>query len=114
MPLPATPRKTAAVSPKRSIEDFAGHLTSLGFDDWTASSKNGMTRFKGRIDDQTVTFQTYRAPGLVLQSASKCEKLPVKRRREEARKLRRKGHTQVEIADRLGVSQKTISNDLRA
>lgn len=42
------------------------------------------------------------------------EKLPPQSRREQAEALRTRGLTQAAIANELGVSQKTISNDLRS
>ena len=48
------------------------------------------------------------------QTTSRCVPLTIKQRRKEARRLSKIGLTQVDIAEKLGVSQKTISNDLNA
>lgn len=47
-------------------------------------------------------------------SISRQRKLQVEQRQRQVAELTLKGHTQSEIAERLGVAQPTVSNDLKA
>ncbi|MCD6619229.1 helix-turn-helix domain-containing protein [Aeromonas veronii] len=51
--------------------------------------------------------------GFRSKSMSVCSSLPIDERQSIAKQLYAEGLTQAEIAEHLGVSQKTISNDLK-
>ena len=82
------------------------------------SIKNGIKRVEGfNQKGEKIILETYSSGqttdgGYQHKSMSVCGSLPVDERRQVASELRDQGYTQIEIAKRLGVSQKTISNDL--
>lgn len=67
---------------------------------------------KGR-NGETIRVSTYRDGGFRERTVSHCERLTPTQRRKEARRMYRDGLTQIQIAERLGCSQKTISNDVK-
>ena len=113
---PTTPAvKPAPQNPTlRKLGEVSEFLQELGITEWTAKVKNGSTTFVGKADDGTITrFSNYSGNGFTERTVSKCVPLTPSERQEEARRLSRQKLTQIDIAERLGVSQKTISNDLR-
>ena len=90
-------------------------------DNITVSIKNGVRRVEGfnhngeRVVIETIVYSTEQVSngGYRQKNMSVCEPLAPEERKRVAAKLRSEGYTQTEIAKRLGVSQKTISNDLR-
>jgi DNA-binding NarL/FixJ family response regulator len=88
---------------------------SAGVLEWSISSTADVRRIKARtMAGEAVTLTQIVGPGYQEQTVSRCAGLTIKQRRIEAKKLRKRGLTQADIAERLGVSQKTISNDLTA
>ena len=77
---------------------------------------NGVVLTGKAFDDSTVRFASYanKRTGFTEQVVSTADPLvsPAMRARE-AKRMHKEGLTQHQIAERLGCSQKTISNDLR-
>ncbi|MFW7204176.1 helix-turn-helix domain-containing protein [Serratia sp. BNK-17] len=87
----------------------------LQLTDWKASSKSGQVTVSG-ISGRTgqhVRVTTYEGTGFSERTVSTCDLMPLDQRRQETQRLRSTGLSQQQIADRLGVSQKTVSNDLK-
>ncbi|TAL83320.1 MAG: helix-turn-helix domain-containing protein [Rhodanobacter sp.] len=84
----------------------------FGEGEWTAKQKNGCLTLTGKTPNGAVQVKHYNKNGLKQRTLSACEPLSIENRRFEAKRLHRENHTQHEIAEILGVSQKTISNDL--
>ena len=90
-------------------------------DNITITIRNGVRRVEGfnqngeKVIIETVAYGSGQTAGTGYRykSMSVCESLSVEERRKVALELKSQGLTQTEIAKRLGVSQKTISNDLR-
>ncbi|WP_420592125.1 helix-turn-helix domain-containing protein [Bacterioplanoides sp.] len=85
----------------------------------SVSIRNGKRTVEG-YDDQgrKVTMTTHigqseRSTGFRRQSMTVCDQLSIEERKKVARQLRDEGMTQDQIASQLGVSQKTVSNDLK-
>lgn len=98
----------------RKLNEVSSVLEEQGIVQWKATVKNGSTTFVGKTEDgTTVRYTNYTTNGFSEKTISKCEQLQISNRQAEAKRLSRLKHTQAEIAERLGVSQKTISNDLR-
>jgi DNA-binding NarL/FixJ family response regulator len=90
-------------------------LAETGVVEYRITSKNGLRKLKTKaLDGTAVMYSHYVGKGLEEQMTPRAKPLTIKQRRKEARRLRKMGLTQVDIADKLGVSQKTISNDLAA
>ena len=90
-------------------------------DNISVTIRNGKRTVEGynyngeKVVIQTTVFNKSTIENNALRSITMtvCDKQPVAERREEARRMKKDGKiSQVEIAKRLGVSQKTISNDL--
>lgn len=82
--------------------------------------RNGKRTVEGyNQNGEKVVIQTFinssaQSRGFRSQTMTVCDQLPVEERREVARRMKNDDKlTQAEIAKRLGVSQKTISNDLK-
>lgn len=107
---------TAAVNaPLERLKEIDHVFTAMGLVEWEASSKSGQRTIKGKTaDGQTVRLSSYDDNGFSERTISSCGRLSPPERKEEVRRLYNggRGLTQMQIADRLGVSQKTISNDL--
>ncbi len=111
-----------ALVAKSPLRVLAPHMAAIeetlaraGVVEYRITSKNGLRKLKTKsFDGATVMYAHYVGNGFEEQTTSRCVALTVKQRRTEARRLRKMGLTQVDIADKLGVSQKTISNDLAA
>ena len=75
--------------------------------------KDGVTKVQTvDLNDVTKTFTKFSDENIREFSSSVSNKTTKEKRKETAISLKKQGYTQDEIADRLGVSQKTISNDL--
>jgi hypothetical protein len=99
---------------RQEIDIIDGFLAENGFDEWVIKSRHGQRTLIGKTKDgETTRLSIYRKNGFSEQTLSSCAPLTPEQRRKEAKRLRKIGHTQTEIADRLGCSQKTISVDLR-
>jgi len=87
-------------------------------DNITISIKNGIRRVEGynnegqKVVIETIIHET-NTNGFQQKMMSVCDNLSVDDRRKVAKTLRSQGLTQEEIAKKLDVSQKTISNDLK-
>ena len=85
-----------------------------GFEEWVVKSTPGHKTISARTNDgEAVRYSSYTSDGFRESTSSSCARLPPTRRKAEAKRLSKKGLTQTEIAERLGCSQKTVSNDLR-
>lgn len=114
--------KTPSTQPASSTSLTPAEASMLLPDDITVSVKNGKRTVEGyNQSGEKVVIQTTvrkaspsRNNGFRSQTMTVCDQLPAEERREVARQLKQEENlSQVEIARRLGVSQKTISNDLR-
>ncbi|MGP0873248.1 hypothetical protein ACJ8QF_24100 [Serratia sp. CY81684] len=98
-----------------STAPVIGNLVQdLQLTDWKASSKSGQVTVSG-ISGRTgqhVRVTTYEGTGFSERTVSTCDPMSLAQRRQETQRLRSTGLSQQQIADRLGVSQKTVSNDL--
>lgn len=89
-------------------------VQSLGLVNFNVTCKNGQLTVSGTNQGgQKVRVSGYQANGYTEGSMSSFQPSTIDARRAEANRLKSLGLTQQEIADRLGVSQKTISNDLQ-
>jgi DNA-directed RNA polymerase specialized sigma24 family protein len=99
---------------RHEIDVIDDYLTGNGLEEWIMKSRHGQRTLIGKTKlGETVRLSTYRSNGFSEQIFSRCSPLSPEQRRQEAKRLRKIGFTQTEIADRLGCSQKTISGDLR-
>ncbi|MFJ1311875.1 helix-turn-helix domain-containing protein [Agrobacterium sp. P15N1-A] len=89
-------------------------LTEIGLEECTITIVKGKQTLKGVTKDKKAVHIVLRdgGNGFQEQIVSLCAALSPRERRIEAKKLRKEGLSQTAIAARLGVSQKTISNDL--
>lgn len=89
-------------------------LTEIGLEECTIMIAKGKQTLKGVTKTRRAVHILLRdgGNGFQEQIMSVCTALAPHERRIEARKLRKEGLSQMAIAARLGVSQKTISNDL--
>lgn len=88
----------------------------------SVSIRNGIRTVEGynmngeKVVIETIISNTHptKNNGFIQQSMSVCDKLSPSERAKVAKQLKKEGnHTQAEIAKKLGVSQKTISTDLK-
>lgn len=110
------PAKQLAKAPKVRLENLLNDL-NLGTSeivDFKVVQKPGRTTLTAKTTDgQNVRVSRYDGNnGLREASMSVFQPDSIEERRIEARRLKDNGHTQMEISEILGVSQKTISNDL--
>lgn len=97
--------------PLAAIDAF---FRQQGLDEWSIKSKPDHKTVIARArDGNAVRYSVYTSNGFCERTLSSCDRLPPARRKAEAKRLSKKGLTQTEIAERLGCSQKTVSNDLR-
>ncbi|WP_036240923.1 helix-turn-helix domain-containing protein [Mesorhizobium sp. STM 4661] len=114
------PKKRLVIKPPKHIRarqflaDLDDVLGNIGLEECTISIQKGKKHFKGRTRNGKAINVILRdgGSGFQEQTVSFCDVLSVKDRRVEAKRLRKEGMRQTVIAERLGVSQKTISNDL--
>jgi hypothetical protein len=101
----------ALSEPLREIEVF---FQRQGLDEWTVKAKGGLRIITGRSSTgETIRFSTYTSDGYSERTTSRSFGLSRVQRQLQAKRLSKQGLTQMEIAERLGCSQKTVSDDLR-
>jgi DNA-directed RNA polymerase specialized sigma subunit len=114
--------KPPSIQPASSTGLTPAEANMLIPDNITVSVRNGKRTVEGyNQNGEKVVIQTTiingspnQNNGFRSQTMTVCDQLPAEERREAARRLRHDERlSQVEIARRLGVSQKTISNDLK-
>ena len=106
-------RQVALRVPNDQLEAINADFRRQGLVEWTLRSRNGERSLVGRTKAGiTLRVTQYDQNGFRERTASTCERLTAAKRKVEAKRLRRHGLTQAAIAERLGWSQKTISNDL--
>lgn len=89
-------------------------VQQAGLVNFTASYEQGQLTVCGtNSSGHQVRISSYQGNGLTEGTMSTFQPGSRDARQAEAMRLRSIGLTQLEIANRLGVSQKTISNDLR-
>lgn len=116
----ASPRKKLIAKTPRHIRarnfliEMPDPLTEIGLEECTISISRGKQTLKGVTKTKRAVHIMLRdgGNGFQEQIISVCAALEPRERRIEAKKLRKEGMSQTAIAARLGVSQKTISNDL--
>ncbi len=117
MPKPPMIRQT------RTTGLTAAEADMLQPDNLTVSIRNGKRTVEGyNQNGEKVVIQTTiinrdsrTNNGFRSQTVTVCDKLSISERREAVRRLKNEANlSQTEIARRLGVSQKTVSNDLNA
>ena len=107
-------RQLAVQVPSETLSQVDALLRQQGIVEWTIKSKPGLKTIYGRTTNGgAVRYQAYNGNGLRERISSSCDPLSPQKRRAEAVRMRKRGLTQTEIAERLGCSQKTISNDLK-
>ncbi|HAT3809591.1 TPA: helix-turn-helix domain-containing protein [Morganella morganii] len=115
-PRSSLPAKPLPAPPVITVENLMANL-NLGpgeLEDYTITQKPGHTVITATTTDgQHVRVEKYKGNnGFAEGSMSVFVPRSIEERRVEARRLKDTGLSQVEVAARLGVSQKTISNDL--
>lgn len=110
---PANSKTAIAVTPV--TQKVMGRVDNLEMGDFDISNRAGVTTVKGfsHKHNKHVRFVEYEANGIKQQSVTMVGDMTIEQRIFESKRLTAAGHTQQEIADMLGVSQKTISNDLQ-
>jgi len=89
-------------------------VQNLGLVNFNVSCEDGSLTVTGKnTEGKHFRVNGYQGNGFTEGTMSTFESSSRDARQFEAIRLRNAGFTQQEIADRLGVSQKTISNDLR-
>jgi hypothetical protein len=102
-------------APLIKINELNEFFHTQGFVDWAIISKGNRRTFKGKTaDGETVNINAYQNGEFQERTISKCGDLSYSQRVSEAKRMDKDNLTQAEIAARLGVSQKSISNYLRA
>jgi len=91
-------------------------LSGIGLVEGTFTVKDGKSTLKGKSADGKSVNVVLRntGSGFHEQTVSVCDVLTIEGRRAEARRLSGEGLRQTAIAAKLGVSQKTISDDLNS
>lgn len=106
-------RQLALRVPSEPLAEIDALFHEQGIVEWSIRSKHGHKTISGRTKSGgTVRYSVYASNGFRERSVSSCDGLAPARRRAEAKRLSKSGLTQTEIAERLGCSQKTVSNDL--
>lgn len=111
--LPA--KSKTAIAPATVNQKVVERVNNLEMQNYKVIKKGGNTSITGYSDkhQQHVQFNEYVAPGIKQQAVTMIGDMTIEQRIFESKRLTAAGHTQQEIADMLGVSQKTISNDLQ-
>ena len=91
-------------------------LGGIGLVEGTFTIKDGKSTLKGKSADGKSVNVVLRNTGTGFheQTISVSDVLTIEDRRAEARRLSKEGLRQIAIAAKLGVSQKTISDDLNS
>jgi len=110
---PSTVKPVMAQQTLNQIDEMIG---DLGLSKVTITIDDGKRTLKGRTNDGQAVNVVVRdsGSGFKERTVSMCDVLTIDDRQAEAKRLKREGFTQAVIADKLGVSQKTISNDLNS
>ncbi|MEC7310032.1 helix-turn-helix domain-containing protein [Vibrio crassostreae] len=96
------------------VTALPGIIQSAGLVNFNVECNNGELTVTGTNQNgQQIRINSYDANGFTEGTLSTFQPSSIEARRNEAARLREAGHTQQQIATRLGVSQKTISNDLK-
>ena len=107
--------KPPAIAPAAcDISTIPGIIQKFGLVNFNVSCSHGELTVTGT--DQSgkhVRVNSYQGNGFTEGTMSTFQPGSKEARQFEAMRLRKDGLTQQEIANRLGVSQKTISNDLK-
>jgi DNA-binding NarL/FixJ family response regulator len=114
--MPIKRRTLPAVAIQRDVLlEIKEQFRAAGFDRWSIKSTDAVMTFTGQAaTGDTIRSSLVFSDGFQEQTISRTDGvLTTAKRRAAARKLRKLGLTQAQIADRLGCSQRTISNDLR-
>lgn len=100
---------------KNFLAELNDVLGSIGVEECSILIQKGKKHFKGRTKDGKAINVILRdgGSGFQEQTLSVCAVLSLNDRRIEAKRLKKEGMSQAAIGERLGVSQKTISNDLK-
>ena len=107
-----TPAATIAF--REHLNDFLGGLNAGPSDDLKLRIKGGVASAHIKRTDGSVQSATSILDGRLQQRTNfDPEGMTPKERRRIVRSLRKAGHRQTAIADLLGVSQATVSLDLR-
>lgn len=100
--------------PREPMGAMEAFFDQQGITEWSINAKGGQRTISGRTESGgAVRFSSYISKGFRSRTSSSCEGLSPARRKAEAKRMKNTGLTQSEIAEHLGCSQKTISNDLR-
>jgi DNA-binding CsgD family transcriptional regulator len=107
-------RTTSIANPLQEIRHI-DEVLSNSFVEYSITKKHGTQTIVGKTaEGQTVKMTQYIGNGVKEQTISTASELSVAERRVEAKRLyTEKKLSQQAIADQLGFSQKTISDDLR-
>jgi len=107
-------KQLAVRVPSEPLAAIDAFFRQQGMSEWSIKSKPDQKTIIARTSEgNAVRYSVYTSNGFRESTSSSCERLPPARRKAEAKRLSKKGLTQTEIAERLGCSQKTVSNDLR-
>lgn len=100
---------------KNFLAELDDVLETIGVEECNILIQKGKKHFKGRTGDGKAINVILRdfGSGFQEQTLSVCPVLSVEDRKIEAMRQKRVGMSQAAIGERLGVSQKTISNDLK-
>ncbi|MBJ2250532.1 helix-turn-helix domain-containing protein [Pseudomonas sp. MF6784] len=109
-----SPRPAPAPIANQAFAEMANFLDEMGLIEATISLKDGKKSLKGKTANGEAINVIVRndGTGFKEQTVSICRVLSISDRRIEAKRLKKEGMSQVAIAAKLGVSQKTISDDL--
>ena len=108
-------REVAILVASEPLTALDAMFQAQGFVEWSIRSKLGQKTITGRTQDGVIIrHSAYETNGYQERSMTRCDsgRLPRAKRKTEAKRLSKQGLTQSEIAERLGCSQKTVSNDL--
>lgn len=114
--------KPPAIQTTNSTALTSAEANMLMPDNISVTIRNGKRTVEGyNLNGEKVVIQTTimntsptRNNGFRSQTMTVCDQLSIDERREAARRMKKDEKlSQTEIAKRLGVSQKTISNDLK-
>ena len=102
--------------PSEPLNEIDALFRQQGIEEWTVKSKRGHKTISGRTKSGgAVRLSIYTSNGFRKRTTSSCDGLSPARRKAEAKRMsKEEGLTQSEIAEHLGCSQKTVSNDLRS
>lgn len=111
----ASTRQLALRVPNDQLASIDEIFQKQGITEWVLKSKNGEKSLTGRTKmGIAIRVNLYNNNGFKERTSSICQRLSPAQRKTEAKRLSKRGLTQTEIAERLGCSQKTISNDLNS